>query len=135
MKNLKTMMMCKRSIPIWHKGQGMKKIFLASILCFAFVNADAILDGEWIRVGGGSAKIMTIKDNEGNFNTKWMNTYAYIRSIKQTNLTHWSCEMIHNKGSKLFWEPCEIDKEGDKLIIKDKYTEHVFAREIPITNH
>ena len=111
----------------------MRKILLASILCFRFVfaNADAILDGEWIRVGGGSGKIMTIKDNEGNFDVKWMNTYAYIRSIKQTNLTHWSCEMIHNKGAELFWEECGIDLvDGYKLIIKDKHSEHIFTREI-----
>ncbi len=108
----------------------MRKILLVSVLCFGFVfaNADAILDGEWIRVGGGSSKIMTIKDNEGNFNVKWMNTYAYIRSIKQTNLTHWSCEMIHNKGSDLFWDECGIDLADGKLIIKDKHSEHIFTR-------
>ncbi len=105
------------------------RILLAFSLCVGVASADSTLDGEWVRVAGGSSKIMTFKDNEGDFNVKWMNTYDYIRSVKQLDANHWSCEMIHNNGPQLFWERCEMELSTDgKLQIADKYAKHIFIR-------
>ena len=103
--------------------------FLAFSLCVCVASAEPTLDGEWVRVAGGSSKVMTFKENKGDFNVKWMNTYDYIRSVKQLDAHHWSCEMVHNNGPQLFWEPCEIELSDDgKLRVADRYAKHIFIR-------
>ena len=105
------------------------RILLAFSLFIGAVNAEAILDGEWVRVAGGSRKVMTFKDDKGDFNVKWMNTYDYIKSVKQIDANHWSCEMIHNNGPQLFWEKCEMElSEDGRLRVADKYAKHTFIR-------
>ncbi len=101
---------------------------VSTIFAIANTSSDDILDGQWIRIAGGSSKTLTIKKDKGTFNVKWMNTYDFIKDIHPISTNKWSCKMIHNKGPKLFWQQGKMQLNGKKLFISDKYSKQEFQK-------